>query len=383
MNMKYIEELEKAINAFKADRCPDNLSLENLKDSINKVFDGGHTECISVLYTQNTDNLFFGVIVYPVIDDLVEVLIGDDKKYFNKYFLELDSKLFELGLSTREIAAYILHDIYHIAEDPNIVQSLRGYIDSYFLQNDTKLSIRDSAQYQAIIAYGAKDTLYKITSLLYRDESVVGDGVIMGIGYGDELESAYKKITKTYDGMITTVNKPPKLMVMDWCFRLYADVAHKRIPAMHLLEKIKSVTGSILIKREVDRVIRALNRIDTDIVQEASIVLESFKKKSSFLNQIKYNGLRGIEDDYYEFMVRARNAETEEDVMYALRQINLRMSILDDYISKEEMDDTDRQRWVDLYMKYKDIRDLIAKKKTYNRKNYGLFFDYNKLDELE
>ena len=82
-------------------------------------------------------------------------------------------------------------------------------------------------------------------------------------------------------------------------------------------------------------------------------------------------------------MVRARNAETEEEVMYALKQINVRLAILDDYLRNEEMSDADRQRWTNLYNKYVAIRDEIANKKVYNKRNYGIFVDYNRLDELD
>ena len=98
---------------------------------------------------------------------------------------------------------------------------------------------------------------------------------------------------------------------------------------------------------------------------------------------MKYNGMRGIEDDFYEFMVRARNAETEEDVMYALKQINARLTIISDYIASEDLDPSEKERWSALYIKYCNIRDEIANKKIYNKKNYGIFFDYNKLYDDE
>ena len=47
------------------------------------------------------------------------------------------------------------------------------------------------------------------------------------------------------------------------------------------------------------------------------------------------------------------------------------------------MSDQDRQRWTALYNKYVAIRDEIANKKVYNKRNYGIFVDYNRLDELD
>ena len=174
--------------------------------------------------------------------------------------------------------------------------------------------------------------------------------------------------------------------MLDWALRLYVDVKKERIPAIHLLDKCISICGSTLYKNKFQTVINCLHKIDTDsYVQEAynEFLNESKKNKKSLFSQIKYNGLRGIEEDFYEFMVRARNAETEEEVMYALKQINVRLAILDDYLRNEEMSDTDRQRWTTLYNKYVAIRDEIANKKVYNKRNYGIFVDYNRLDELD
>ena len=101
-----------------------------------------------------------------------------------------------------------------------------------------------------------------------------------------------------------------------------------------------------------------------------------------FLASLKYSGLRDIENDLYEFIIRAKNAETEEEVFYALKQINARLAILDDYI-RENRDDPDIDRWINLKLQYMEIRDKMAKQRIYNRKNYGIFIDYNQLDNLD
>ena len=77
----------------------------------------------------------------------------------------------------------------------------------------------------------------------------------------------------------------------------------------------------------------------------------------------------------------ARNADTADEAMYALRQINARLAILEDYIRNNELDEIEKQRWTELYIKYRQIRDDLAKKKIYNKRNYGVFFDYNQLDK--
>lgn len=375
--------IEQKVNAIKDN--PNVINLDALRTELNVFFKRNlaPAECIDVLYTKNTDKLFFGMCVMPYIDkDMVDnILITDNKIVINKYYLELDSKLFDKDLSAPEITALILHEIAHMVTNDKPVEQLRRVIDSYLLNSETILSLKDSAQYKQILILGMKDALIKFTSIFYRDEEIKADALVVAFGYGGELESALVKCTSNLPGLIKGV-KDPKLTMLDWCFRLYKNVKYGRIPALHLLNKTKALTSSNLQKREMENVIRALNRIDTDMVTESSYITEAAKKNSLF-SQLKYNGLRGIEEDYYEFLIRSKNSDTEDDAMYTLHQINMRMSILDDYITREELTDQERGKWVDLYEKYKELREYLSRKKIYNKKNYGLFFDYNQLDRGE
>ena len=87
--------------------------------------------------------------------------------------------------------------------------------------------------------------------------------------------------------------------------------------------------------------------------------------------------ITGQEPGEYEFKIRAENAYTEYDVIYALKQINARLSLLDDYIYNNP-DEADIERWKMLKYQYMSIRDTLAKKKLVNR-NYSIFIDYDKL----
>ena len=104
------------------------------------------------------------------------------------------------------------------------------------------------------------------------------------------------------------------------------------------------------------------------------------KTKNSLFSNLKYKGLKSIEDDLYEFKIRAKNAETEDDVFYALRQINTRISLLDDYLLSEDLSDHEREKWYKIMTEYRAIREEISNKKVYNKKQYGIWFDYNQLD---
>ena len=199
-------------------------------------------------------------------------------------------------------------------------------------------------------------------------------------GYGEDLKSAESKITSNI--WSTTVGvKEPKLVILDWVFRVYTNIKFARIPAIKTLQKSKSYTGSTLEKKEIDKVIAAIQRIDTDLVEESTNLLEGVKKKNSLFRRLRINGLRSIEDDLYEYRVRAKNAKTEDEAMYTLRQINTRLAILDDYIKYEDLDDSERDKYVDVINQFRDIREYLSTKKIYNRKNYGIWYDYDQLDK--
>ena len=59
---------------------------------------------------------------------------------------------------------------------------------------------------------------------------------------------------------------------------------------------------------------------------------------------------------------------TDEDEAYSImRQINLRMAVIDDYIhSDREMDTTTRDRYFAVYDRYSKLREDLGKKDIYN-----------------
>lgn len=359
--------------------------VKDCRDALNKIIDN-KANCVNFLYTINTDKLAFGCIVMPKFrgEEINTLLISGDPIRFNEIEVELDSKLFDYGMTAEQVAMIILYNVCHMVNDDSPCRRVREAIDTYLMNHDTQLIIKDSVQYQPIMTLGVCDALVQYTNCLYLDSEIVSDPFLDNFGlegFGETLNILFREIP----GADNTVNRKPRLNMLDWALRLYSDVKKERIPALKLLDKCMDITGSTLYKHKFQSVINCLHRIDTDsYVQEAmQTFITEGKKKNSLFSQIKYNGLRGIEEDFYEFMVRARNADTEDEVMYCLKQINVRLSILDDYLRNEEMSDRDRQRWQSLYDRYVAIRDEIANKKVYNKRNYGIFVDYDKLDRMD
>ena len=109
------------------------------------------------------------------------------------------------------------------------------------------------------------------------------------------------------------------------------------------------------------------------------------RKNLSALNEIsifknlKKNGLRGLENELYEFAMRVKNCDNKEDAYLIIRGLNSRIGILEDYIANENLSEYDNKHWTSVLNQYKDLRYQITKKK-FKEKQFGLWYDYSKFD---
>ena len=381
-NTKAGYDISKIENIFKrmiaSDTFPTQSMLNDLQKELNKFFD--KAKCNGVLFTRNTDNLFFGMIVMPNFtnETTLDIVLNNNSIRVESYYIELDSKLFTLGLESDEICAVLLHEIGHMVLDDMPVKRVRYAIDKYFTHTDDIINIKSSAQYTQILKYAIKDTMIKATSLRFADDDEVkADMFVTACGYGNQLVSAQNKIISNIAGL-TRSARVPKLTILQWIFNLYKNVKFNRIPAINVLKDAKKTTGSVLTKKELDNVINALQRIDTDVINEGAILAESFKK--GLASQIKANGLRGILNDYYEFQIRAKGMTTENDQLYLMRQINARMALLQDAIYENDMTEAEEKKWRGVLDDYENLRKLVANKKI-STKLYGLWYDYSQWDD--
>lgn len=367
---------------IESDTFPTKSQLTDLQKELNKFFT--EANCLGVLYTRNTDNLFFGMTVMPIFsnEEVLEIIADNNPIKVKKYYLELDSKLFTIDLTAREVTAVLLHEIGHLVTDDKPVKAVRFAIDKYFAKKDKTISIKNSAQYTKLLSFAISDTIAKFTSIVYAsDDEIKADAFAAACGYAEDLVAAEMKIASNAWGLNKSA-KAPKLVILDWVFHLYTNVKFNRIPAINTLRSAKRNTGSALKKKELDSVIDALNRIDTDVVNEAAFLLEGFNKKKGLAWQIKQNGLKGIQNDYFEFKIRSKNAKEEADILYLMRQINSRMSLLKDAIDEGDMTEQEREKWVDLLFQYGDLRNYVSNLKVSNR-SFGLWYDYSQLDDLD
>lgn len=374
--MEYInydfQELQQLMFNLKSDQSSDTLRL--IKEEVNKFFND--SICKDIIFTLNTDKPFFGIIVMPNVnsENCVGILMDDSKFRVNDYIVEIDSRILNIGLSAKELTAVLIYEIGSMVNDSQPAEDLRNAVNVYLQEFEMHLIITKSIQYRDILCYGIKDSLRKLTSLFcLTDDTIIADEFIVRCGLGPELERAYKDIRR-YIGSLNQISAG-KFIVLQWVLRLYNDVLSNRIRALHTLERAKFFTASVLEIREINNVLRRLNQIDDDsIISEGANMFDAIGKKlSQMRSNMKYKGIRQLEDDLYEYNLRIKNVDEEQEALSILRDINTRMSIIDDYIMSEDLSDSQKKRWFDLMDKYRKLRDDLSKKTTYDDKYYGLF----------
>ena len=355
--------------------------LDEICRSLNVIFEG-KAECKKVIYTTNINKLPFGIFIDPKIGnyDLMKILFENDHKSpsINEYSVEIDSKLFMEGLTPEDITKMILHDV-EIMISEEVMDKLKSLIDIYVTDTLDSINIKESLNANSILIYAIKDTLNKLSSSLYGNYDF--------IFATDEI---IDKISKADYTNISIFDNFPKVIILQWAFMVYTDIKTNYSLIKNTLEDAKEVTGSKFVRDIIDKTLAGISRSSYDLLDESMDLCKFIDQKNiplseaSIFKSLKTSGLRAIENDYYEYAILVKSASDENEAMFALRGINTRINILTDYIyNTPNISDTERRHWEGVVQMYQDLRIRLTKKNILNKKSYGLWFDYSKLDNLD
>lgn len=360
--------------------------LGDIKSALNSLFDDNL--CLDVIYTLNTDKPFFGIRINPAMSpsDATVILITEERVKLNKYQLELDSKLFDIGLDESELAAIIVYHVAAMMDSYELFDELRAQIDRTVVSNEDIINIRESVNYSQLVIFALKDTMHKLTSIFYKDDEdeYLLNPVIQACELVSDLATAKEKIG-SYIASLESF-RPGKVVILQWMFIMIRDMTRNSGIIMDTLTDAKSFTASKLEIQEIDKTIYSIDRIDSSIAVSESESINKFfdRKHVSALNEIslfrnlKKSGLRAIEDELYEYTMRVKNCTDADDAYLIMRGINSRISILQDYLDNEDIKESEYRKWESVMYKWMDLRIALSKKK-FKDKNYGLFYDYNQL----
>jgi hypothetical protein len=204
----------------------------------------------------------------------------------------------------------------------------------------------------------------------------------------ESLSLAKDKIDSSVNGIGDSL-RTSKPVILEWLFTMAHNLKNNSRIIKSTLEEARNFTASKLEINEINNTVQAIDRINATIdIGEASLNKFLDNKNLSPVNEIsifkslKKNGLGGIENELYEYSIRVKNCDNADDAYLIIRGINNRLRILEDSIYNEPLKDQERKHWEAVAQAYRDLRTALSKKK-FNDKQYGLFFDYNALDQLD
>lgn len=362
----------------------EQLYLAQLKQELNKVF--CNNKCIEVLYTSNTDKLFFGMCVLPIISNktISKLLLNDDPDddKIEEYYIEIDSKLNNpiLEFTGMHLTSILLYEIGNIIINDKVLNEFKYNIDEFCAKNREVLDRGKAQTASVLFSFAAFDTIKKLYSFFYRDlEEIYIDNFSSMCGFGTYLEQAYECInTKGF-----TINKNIKniLLVLQWVLDIYKEFSSSNIYILRKLNDAKFLSPSILEKKLINTTITNMG-ISLDVINSLneSMISESNNKNSIF-SKFSRSGMRAMESELYELKIQAKSTNDKDGCLYVLRLINTRLGIVDEYLAshKEELSNDDITRWSNLYQEYCALREELTSKKVFGTKIYGLFTDYTKL----
>ena len=366
------DDIEIAIQNIKKD--PKQEFILDLQNALNKFFDA---KCLRVLYTNNTDKIFFGIYAMPKIDaeQVIKIITGGEKYVIEQYYLELDSKLFQedINLSSKEIAALLMHEVYNLVSDAAPCESVCKAIDAHLTKNNDVLKISDSIHYMELLSYGFRDAVRKFITIFDKkevDNNPVMNDFFEWCSYEQNIKSAFNKIALNWYNYNKEINN--KFIVLAWVLRVYKNVRDNRIPALMMIDRCKQLSPSKIEIKELDNIARRLNRIDDDALIESAGTPEHIlyeEVKSSILPNKKMKSVpEALEDDIVKIAMEQENVLYNEPdaIPMLMANINSKLAYIQDYVENNQLTKEEFKQLDRMYKELTVKRDQLFKGDLYD-----------------
>lgn len=352
-----------------------NVSME-----LDKFFPD--LKCKSVQYTDNVDNEFFGIYIKNINVTPRKVVPSDGELNYtpHDYSIEIDSKL-ACVLNPVELTAVLINEIKNIIST-QALEKFKDAFDFYIGMNNFSINLDLMNDHPNLFNLMYDESVATLLSVFRSPASdiISADDFMIGCGLYEEFNSAMDKVKRLKESVFTD-ELGDKLLTMQWYISVINDSITDTRYISSILRRGFKLTGSKLLRANMLNAIKELEPMTDNTERYYKSLTEATGKKSLAM-QIKDSGLRAIEQDVYEYTMRIKNIEDENDALLLMRQLNNRIAILEDYISQEELDERVYQKWNKVLEKYYSLREALTKKTIYKQKMYGLFADYNVLQQM-
>lgn len=360
---------------------PSQANLDDLKRYINKFFPDA--KCTRLIYTNNTDKLFFGIYILPIIsgDTVVDILVNNARYIVDRYYIELDSRMFtgQVMLTPGEITALLIHDISHLINNCKPAEIVKKELDDYLASNGEVLKISDSVQYRGILAYGFADAMRKYTTI-FEDDHYVPDGItdefIDWVDFGNLIRSAFNKLNQVWYNYNREIRN--KFITFSWILRIYTDIKHNRIPALEGIKRCIELSPSVIEREALKAMGERISRIDDDILLESAFtkaetdrILKTIRESYTDQPMYKYNkfSLKDcMEDDIDRIIDQKENQDynepnTMKDLLHCM---NKKMALIQDYVDNDDsMTQGDFKQWNEMFKRLDKARKDIVNGSLY------------------
>lgn len=354
-------------------------SLDRTKRELNKIFNT--KRCIEVLFTKNTDRMFFGMNILPIMgkNGASNIVNSKEAEPIRDYALEIDSKLISpiLDFTGAHLTAITLHEIGHIMLNDKVFDEFNSAVHVKLAKDRENLDKEKCLKADGLFKFAAIDTIRKMHSFFYKNvDEIYADKFTEICGFHTYLIDAFDSITNKSFKINSDVKN--KLLVLGWALRNYKELEFNRKFIAKRLYDYGNLSGSKLDKRLATNTTKSLDEVS--IYAAANDLIEE-SRKLGFMGKIKKETIKTLENDLYELRLRCRSASDEGDALFALRSLNNRLSIIEEVLEDVDLNDDERDRWIKCQQEYLATREELTAKKISKIKMYGLFTDYSKLPD--
>ena len=248
MTEKALLLLENAYSRFLMKEINESQLCRDIATALGAMpFDGRRKSFIVQITNQKMSEKFFGMRVFPKIEELDEFckeLVNEESdklikfndltkrwKTIDSWFLELDGIIFDrntINFTPKELTALTLHEIGHIIYSDTPIE---GFYRAY-REAKVRMTIADRATQK--LMYNIYMVPLSIACMQRRwvndrnqiNVEIVADKTVTELGYGDYLVEAFNKIMRQFGSIDSNKNQLQAELdtSIEWCNKNIADV---------------------------------------------------------------------------------------------------------------------------------------------------------------
>ena len=333
--------------------------MTSLKEAFNNIF---KSKCKEISFSNNIDNLFFGIRVYPIFSDGELKSFCDGNTNINEftYNIEFDSKLWDpiVSLDSREMNALTIYAIYY-STNKNVLDNIVNNITHYQITNGVKLDLNSTGKCE-LLNYAISDSMMKSGSPFNKDITEVSSDRLMrllSIQLHGAIEHGLRKLENNINYFKQDADN--RFIILGWVLRILDDYEHLMLHAVHQIKKCIDVTGSLLERRMLLRIVNTIEKLEK-MVNE-SYIEEEVKIK----DHLPAYSISQSRDDLIDIKNNLTVATDIKSLSYVANCIISNIDAIQTVLSNPNLDNSERSEWDSILLDYLSVKDSLIESKDY------------------